>query len=248
MHSLAPRLLLTTALLSALPALAADTLVLPPVHTELKRDGTVLPYRQLNEVLTKLRLHGRNLFRMDFRVDPERTKVPLADVRIAVRTDDKDYPLSIDPQGLIQLPILPEAEAKTADFATNTPKGHLKAKISLELNLAPEQLTMGKVREIVALGRTLREELLPWAVRWLVPSIEGVRVCSPTPTWELEWPEGSQLMGLALPVTAGERDAQDANSPRPRPCALLTGQESWPDSARLLPPENTHLSVKLRGN
>lgn len=239
---------LLAALLIALPATAADTVVLPTVLTELKRDGTVLPYRQLNDVLAKLRLHGRNLFRMDFRINTEKTKMPLADVRMAVRSDEADYPLSIDPQGLIQLPILPEAEAKTAEFATNAPKGHLKVRLALEINTPPEQLTLARVREIVTLGRTLREELLPWPVRWLFPRIEGVRVCSPSPGWELEWSEGDKLMGLPLPVAAGERDEQDRHSAQPRPCTLLTGQESWPDSARLLPPPGARLSVKLQGS
>jgi hypothetical protein len=30
-----------------------------------------------------------------------------------------------------------------------------------------------------------------------------------------------------------------------RPCTLLTGQENWPDAARLVPPAGTKLSIKL---
>ncbi|MFG6465721.1 DUF2987 domain-containing protein [Roseateles sp. BYS87W] len=239
---------LCTALLAAPPAVAqedSDTQVLPTVHTELKRDPTVLPYRRLNEVLTKLQVHGQNLFRMDFRVNTEKTKMPLGDVRMVVRTDDHDYPLRIDPMGLIQLPVLPEAEAASAEFATNAPKGQLSVRLSLELNTPADQLTMGKVREIVKVGRSVREDLLPWALRWLLPRVQGVRICSPAPGWQLEWTEAEQVVTVPLPVATDERDELDRKTAQPRPCALLTGQERWPDTARLLPSPATRLSVKL---
>jgi hypothetical protein len=247
------RLLLTAALLTTTAAAHAQTEVLPTVRTELKRDGSVLPYGQINTVLSKLARHGEGLVRMDFKVDTEKTKRPLADIQLAVRSDDADYPVKIGAEGGFVLPVLPEAEAKTADLATNVPKGQLAVRGTIELNLTPEQLTMAKVRQIMRVARTLREELLPWYARWLFPRIEAVRVCSPTPTWELEWREdekpGGQLLGLKLPVASGERepDAKKGGNhgDKSRPCALLTGQENWPDSARLLPPAGSKLSVKF---
>ncbi len=244
-------------LLSALLLLAStsqaqtpptETVVLPPVRTELKRDGSALPYAQINTVIAKLRRYGEGLFRMDFKVDTEKTKRPLAEIRMAVRSDDADYPIKLDAQGGFELPILPEAEAKTADLATNVAKGQMAVRGTLELNVTPEQVTMAKVRQIVRVARTLREEMLPWYLRWLFPRIEGVRVCSATPTWELEWPEDDKLLGLPLPVAAGERDPLERKAAQPRPCTLLTGQESWPDAARLLPPPNSRVSVKLQGS
>ncbi|CAM3822651.1 hypothetical protein [Roseateles saccharophilus] len=226
----------------------AEPEVLPTVTTEMKRDGSVLPYRSINELLTKLRQHGEGLFRMDFNVDTEKTKPALADIRMAVRSDDADYPLKIDTEGRFDLPVLPEAEAKTADLATNVAKGQMAVRGTLELTVAPEQLDMAKVRQIMRVARTLREELLPWYLRWLFPRIEAVRVCSATPGWELEWRENGQLLGLPLPQAAGERDPDAKKGEKGRPCTLLTGQESWPDAARLLPPAGSKLSVKLQGS
>ena len=140
--------------------------------------------------------------------------------------------------------VLPEAEARTADLATNVPKGGMAVQGSIELTVAPEQLDMARVRQILRVARTLREELLPWYLRWLFPRIDAVRVCSATPTWELEWRENGQLLGLPLPVAPGEREP-GANKGEARACTLLTGQESWPDAARLVPPPGTRLSVKL---
>lgn len=244
---LLPALLL---LASATPAQtpATETVVLPPVRTELKRDGSALPYAQINTVITKLRRYGEGLFRMDFKVEPEKTKKPLAEIRMAVRSDDADYPIKLDAEGGFELPILPEAEAKTADLATNVAKGEMAVRGTLELNVTPEQVTMAKVRQLVRVARTLREEMLPWYLRWLFPRIEGVRVCSATPTWELEWREDGKLLGLPLPVAPGERDPLERKAAQPRPCTLLTGQESWPDAARLLPPPNSRVSVKLQGS
>lgn len=244
-------LLLSALLLLASTAQAqtppTETVVLPPVRTELKRDGSALPYAQINAVIAKLRRYGEGLFRMDFKVEAEKTKKPLADIRMAVRSDDTDYPIKLDAAGGFELPILPEAEAKTADLATNVAKGEMAVRGTLELNVTPEQVTMAKVRQIVRVARTLREEMLPWYLRWLFPRIEGVRVCSATPTWELEWAEDGKLLGLPLPVAPGERDPLERKAAQPRPCTLLTGQESWPDAARLLPPPNSRVSVKLQG-
>lgn len=237
--------ILLTCLLAATAAAHAQTEVLPAVKTELKRDGSVLPYGQINSLLSKLARHGEGLFRMDFRVDTEKTKLPLADVRLAVRSDDADHPIKLDAEGRFDLPVLPEAEAKTADFASNAAKGQMAVRGTIELTVPPEQLTMAKVRQIMRVARTLREELLPWYLRWLFPRIEAVRVCSTTPTWELEWRENGQLLGLPLPPAAGERDPETKKGEPGRPCTLLTGQESWPDAARLVPPAGTKLSVKL---
>lgn len=238
------RLTCSLALCATLAA-HAQTEVLPPVKTELKRDGSVLAYGQINSLLTRLGRHGEGLFRMDFKVDAEKTQVPVANVRMAVRSDEADHPIAIDAQGRFDLPVLPEAEGKTADLATNVPKGQLAVNGTLELTVKPEQLDMAKVRQIIRVARTLREELLPWYLRWLFPRIQAVRVCSATPTWELEWRENGQLLGLPLPEAAGERDPEAKKGEKGRPCTLLTGQESWPDAARLVPPPDTKLGVKL---
>lgn len=232
-------------LLIALAANATEPEVLPQVRTELKRDGTALPYAKINSVISKMRRYGENVYRMDFKVDTEKTKRPVSDIRLAVSSDDADYPIKIDAEGRFELPILPDAEAKTADLATNVPKGQLAVRGTVELNVKPEELTMAKVRQAIRVARTLREELLPFYLRWLFARIEAVRVCSATPTWELEWRENGQLMGLPLPVAAGERDPDAKKGEKGRPCTLLTGQESWPDEARLLPPPDTKLGIKL---
>jgi hypothetical protein len=240
--------LLICSLLLAATAANAQNEVLPPVQTDLKRDKGVLPYKNINTFLTKLSKHGEGLFRMDFKVDAEKTAMPVADVRMAVRSDDADYPIKLDSEGRFDLPLLPEAEAQTADLATNVAKNKLSVSGSIELTVPPEQLDMAEVRQIVRVARTLREELLPWYLRWLFPRIDAVRVCSATPTWELEWRENGQLLGLPLPQATGERDPHAKKGEKGRPCTLLTGQESWPDAARLLAPASSQLTVKLQGS
>jgi hypothetical protein len=241
------RLLIPIALVIATSAAHADPEVLPIVSTELKRDSSAVPYAHINDFLGKLGKHGERLFRMDFKVDEEKTRVPAANVRLAVRSDDADYPIKFDADGRFALPVLPEAEARTADLATNVPKGELSVHGTIELTVPPEQLDMVKVRQITRVARNLREELLPWYLRWLFPRIEAVRVCSSAPGWELEWRENGQLLGLPLPQAATERDPDAKKGEKGRACTLLTGQESWPDAARLVAPAGTRLSVKLLG-
>ncbi len=228
-------------------AASAEPTVLPTVTTELKRDGNVMPYGRINELLAKLQQHGEGLFRMDFKVDTEKTKLPLSNLRMAVRSDEADYPLKLDGEGRFDLPVLPQAEAKTADLATNAAKGQMAVRGSIELTMPPDQLDLAKVRQVVRVAHKLREELLPWYLRWLFPRVQGVRVCSATPTWELEWRENGQLLGLPLAPAAAEREPGTKKGDKTRPCTLLTGQENWPDSARLVPPAGSKLSVKLQG-
>jgi hypothetical protein len=236
---------LICSLLLAAGAAHAQNAVLPPVVTELKRDGSALPYAQINSLLSKMRQHGEGLFRMDFQVNAEKSKKPLPDIRLAVRSDEADHPIKLDAEGRFELPILPEAEAKTADLATNTAKGEMAVRGTVALTTPPEQLDLAKVRQILRVGRTLREELLPFYLRWLFPRGQGVRICSDTPTWELTWRENGQLLGLPLPQAAGEREPDTKKGEKSRPCTVLTGQENWPAAARLVPPPGTRLSIKL---
>lgn len=245
MRPLVTPLLLTSLLIASPATTAQDTQVLPAVRTELKRDGAVLPYAQLNQLLSKLRQHGEGLFRMDFRVIPEKTKKPLAELRMAVRSDEADHPIKLDAEGRFDLPLLPDAEAKTADLATNAAKGELAVNGTVKLTTLPEQLDLATVRRIMQVGRKLREELLPFYLRWLFPRGQGVRICSDAPTWELTWTENGQLLGLPLQPATGEREPETKKGEASRPCTVLTGQENWPDAARLVPPPGTKLSIKL---
>ena len=243
------RPLICCLLLAAAAHAHAQTEVLPTVKTALKRDGSVLAYARINSLLTKLREHGEGLFRMDFQVDTAKTKLALADIRMAVRSDDADYPIKLDGAGGFDLPLLPEAEARTADLATNAAKGQMAVRGMLELTVPPEQLDMAKVRQVMRVSRKLRDELLPWYLRWMFPRIEAVRVCSATPSWELEWREdgkpGGQLLGLPLSQVASERDPTTKTGEKSRPCTLLTGQENWPDAARHVAPAGTTPRIKL---
>lgn len=232
-------------LLLAAATTHAETVVLPPVKTELKRDSSAMPYAQINTVLSKMQQYGESLFRMDFQVITDKTKKPLPDIRLAVRSDDADYNIKLDAQGRFDLPVLPEAEAKTADLATNTKKGEMAVRGSLELTTPPEQLDLAKVRQILRVGRKLREEILPFYLRWLFPRGQGVRICSDTPTWELAWTENGRQFGLPLPPMGNEREPDTKKGEKSRPCTVLTGDENWPDAAKLVPPPGTKLSLKL---
>lgn len=241
MRLIAPVLL--AALAFTARAEEADPVRLPTVNTALKRDEA-FPYRQMNTVLAKLARYGEGLVRMEFRVDAEKAGMPAGDVHLVVRSDEADYPIRIGPEGVFALPVLPEAEAANADIASNVPKGKLHVHGTLELNITPPELDMAKVRQLMRVARRLREEMLPWYLRVLFPRIEAVRICSDTPAWELEWREGGQLLGLPLPVTPGEREPEAKKDAPARPCTLLTGEERWPDAARLLPPPGTKIGVK----
>ncbi|MEO3691257.1 hypothetical protein [Roseateles paludis] len=227
---------------------APDTpAVLPTVETQLKRDQSVMPYGRINELMRKLAQYGEGLVRMDWKVDAEKSKVPIAQMRMAIASDEGYHPIQIAPDGSFKLPLLPAEQAKSAEVATNTAKGQMTVRGSLELNLTPEQLDMATVRRLMRLSHRLKTELLPWYLRWLFPDVQGVLVCAPQAPFELEWHEGErpegQLMAVQLPANDRAQQAKDGEPARV--CLLLTGQERWGDSARLVPTPGTKLNLKL---
>jgi hypothetical protein len=248
---IARRLLPLAGLLLALRCAAQSEAPPPPlqldtVTTELKRDSAILPYERLNRLLNGFRQHGQGLVRMDFKIIPADPQRPIPKLKMAVMHDEGFIPIAIDADGRFELPVLPPAQAKGADLATNIPKGSIHLEGKLYLTTPPDQLDMATVRRIVSTARTLRSELLPWYARWVFPQIDGVRVCSAEPRWSLEWPERGQTLELPLSADPKDRDPDAPKDAPSKPCATLTGQERWPDTARLVAPADAKLSVRLR--
>lgn len=214
--------------------------------TGLKRDASLLPYGRFNELLGGLQRHGEGLFRMEFRLKARDPAKPLVSPKLAIQHADHYIPITVQPDGLFELPVLPQAQADEADLASNQAKGTLAVSGTLLLNVKPEQLDMAYVRRLMAVSQKLRGELLPWYLRWLFPQIEGVRICSAQPQWELEWRENGQLLGLPLTADPKDRDPDTAKSAPSKPCTTLTGQEGWPDAAKLVAPADAKLSISLR--
>ena len=214
--------------------------------TVLKRDASLLPYGRFNELLSGLQRHGQGLFRMEFKLRARDPEKPLKSPKLAIQHADRYIPITVQPDGLFDLPILPQAQADEADLASNQAKGTLAVSGTLLLNVKPEQLDMAFVRRLGAVSNKLRSELLPWYVRWLFPQIEGVRICSAQPQWELEWRENGQLLGLPLSADPKDRDPDTAKGAVSKPCTTLTGQENLPDAAKLVAPVDAKLSIRFK--
>lgn len=232
----------------AQPAPAPEQL--DAVSVTLKRDANVLPYARINELLTLLQRHGQGLVRVDFKlssVNASKQPIePLTPPQLAIQHADRYIPIKLGADRVFELPMLPPDIAKDADLATNQPKGSLRINLRLHLTTPPEALDMATVRRIVAMGHTLRAELLPWYLRLLAPQIEGVRICSAQPAWSLQWLEQGQWVGVPLTVDAKDREPDNPPGEPGRPCTTLSGQEGWPDAARLVAPSGTTLSARLR--
>jgi hypothetical protein len=245
-----PSLPLIPLLALCLPVLAseADKPVqqLESVQVEMVKDPAAMPYARMNGFLLDLKKHGQGLVMIDFKLS-RKDGQPTDRLKLALVQDEAYTPIQRDADGRFELPLLPPEQARTAELASNLPRGQAQLQGRIRLTLKPEQLTMAQVRQVMGVAHTLRSELLPWYLRWLFPQIDGVRVCSDTPQWELEWrDERGQLVGLALPQQPGARDP-DAPKDSPRACTLLTGAEPWPAEARLLAPAGTTLSAQQRG-
>lgn len=223
---------------------------LETVTVQMQKDPAMLPYAMLNRVLTQLQTVGEGLVRLDFKLLPKDDQKPLVNPKLALSSEDRYIPIPVAADGGFVLPLLPQAQAKDAEVASNQAKGSMRIQGLLEINAKPEELDMKLVRRIMRVGHTLRTEMLPIYLRWLTPQIEGLKICSPQAGWQLEWPEGGQTLTLPLealpPSKAPAVKKNGKNEPDPRPfCTVLSGQERWPDAAKLVAPANSKLSVQL---
>lgn len=210
-----------------------------------KRDPSLLAYGRLNELLSILQRYSEGLVRADFQIGPSDKNKPLVNPRVSIETDERSWPIALDAEHRFVPPVLSPEQARNAEIATNQPKGSVSLRVQLELTPTPEQLDMATVRRIVHVAHRLRSEGLPWYLRWAVPQVHGVRICSATPQWELEWREQGKLLGLPLVADAKDRDPEAKRGEPGRPCTTLSGHEQWPDSARLVAPAGTKLSVRF---
>ena len=221
---------------------------LDTVNVGLMRDPGIIPYGGINIVLTGLQRHGDGLFRMAFKLKPKDPAKPFAIApKLALQSAERYLPIAVAADGSFELPVLPAAEARDADLATNQARGTLAVQGTIELTTPASALDMATVRRIVRVANTLRSELLPWYARWLFPQIEGVRICSAQPQWQLAWPEGGQTLGIPLTADPSDRDPDAPKGQPTKLCTSLNGQEAWPDAARLIAPADTSLSVRLAG-
>ena len=218
-----------------------DTVTVP-----LQRDPAIMAYGNVNALLAGLQKYGQGLFRFELKLKPRDAKIPLKNPKLAIEHAERYIPIPVADDGSFELPILPQEVAKEADLASNQPKGSLRIEGTLKLTTRAADLDMATVRRIVATARELRSELLPWYARWLFPQIEAVRICS-VDAISLQWREQGQLVGVPVAADPADSDPDaehDAPSPR-KQCANLSGQERWPDEARLAAAADASLSVKL---
>ncbi|MBB3196246.1 hypothetical protein [Roseateles terrae] len=218
------------------------------MQTNLQR-GTFIPYKQLNQVLLALKTGGEGLFVSRLRLQPKEKGQPLPpNIRLVLMNDERTITIPVAADGRFELPTFPLDEAKDMELGSNLPKDATGIQLRIDLTTPPDQLDMATVRRVVKVGQRLRDELLPWYVRWLVPQIDGVTVCSARPDWQLGWPENGQNWVLPLTADASVREPETEKGQTSRPCAVLTGQEQFPDNARLLAPaaDQPKLYIRLR--
>lgn len=227
---------------------AQATEQLDAVNVGLMRDPGIIPYGGINAVLSGFQRYGEGLFRMELKLMPKDPAKPFPIApKLALQTADRYLPIALAADGSFELPVLPAAEAKDADLASNQRKGTLAVQGTVELTTPASALDMATVRRAVRVAHKLRSELLPWYARWLFPQIEAVRICSAQPQWQLAWPENGQMVAIPLMADPKDRDPNALKGQASRPCTSLSGQEGWPDEARLIAPADATLSVRLVG-
>ena len=224
---------------------------LETIRAERHGASSVAPYSGINSLLSDLQRYGEGLFRFEFRLKLKYPGMAAgAAPKLALQHADFYRPLAVQPDGLIELPIIAQAQAAEAVLVSDQPKGNLTLNGELLLTTPPNELDMAGVRRIMAVSHKLRSEMLPWYARLLFPQVQGVEICSAQAGWTLQWRKDGQLWGVPLSAETdpprNESQTSLTGQTGPRFCTVLTGQERWPDAALLVAPPDTRIGVRLQ--
>ncbi|MFG6447263.1 hypothetical protein ACG0Z6_03290 [Roseateles sp. BYS180W] len=223
-------------------ASASQDADLPRVDLQLKRENSVsMAFEKFNTLLWTLQNHGEGLFALTMKIQ-SKDNTPLPDpLKLALISDDRYLPLAINARHRFTVPAVAPEQAKGLELVANLPKGSAMFNGFVTLTTPPDQLDLATVRRIVRLGQKLRGDLIPWYVRWMMPELRGITICSPSTDMALEWPEQGRTLRLALTPDPKRRDPDPEADGSKRSCTQLTGQEQWPDTARLVAARGTQI-------
>ena len=105
--------------------------------------------------------------------------LPIPSLKLRLIGPNTDQPVPVSPQGDVSIPLDEAAFNEGAEIVSNKKKGALGVSITLQ----PQFLTLPvRYRDLVTTiraARKVRDELLPWYLRLILPTANAIEVCFP---------------------------------------------------------------------
>jgi hypothetical protein len=143
------------------------------------RDPAIMPYKTAYEMLNKVASVSNGRVQLLIKVTSAQTRTPIPDLDISLQGEQTFEKLTISPSGFISVPLSEEIYHDRAEFLTNKKKGSLSVEFYLVPKLSGENLSYGEIVDGIQAARRALAQIIPWYLRFLMPSINGVGICYP---------------------------------------------------------------------
>ena len=166
-----------TALADAPESISAET----QVSVNSPRHPGVMPYRKAYELLDGLKTATKGPLDIVVRVTPKDNLVAQNEIKVWLVGPNIDQPIPISADGIIQIPLDREAYNDNAELVSNQKKGALQIDIKMLPRFNETPIRYQNVLDMIKFAREARDQLLPWYLRLLLPTISSIDFCSPSP-------------------------------------------------------------------
>jgi hypothetical protein len=154
----------------------------PPVQgVEVKgtKDPALLPYRKAYDLITGVAQAGGRHVELLIRVTSTESHQPMPDLSLHVVGENTDARVPISPAGFIDLPMNEAFYADNDDIVANKPKKTLAVDINVVPRLPSGEIRFADLIESTSAGQAALASVVPWYVRVVMPSLQGVSICYP---------------------------------------------------------------------
>ena len=154
----------------------------PPVQgVEVKgvKDPALLPYRKAYDLVTGVGKVGGRHVELLIRVTSTESHQPMPDLSLHVAGENTDARVPISPAGFVDLPLNQVFYDDNADIVANKPKKTLAVDINVVPRLPGGEIRFADLVEATSAGQAALASVVPWYVRLVMPSLQGVSLCYP---------------------------------------------------------------------
>lgn len=170
----------------ALPFAAALAQTAPVVESEAvvvtgTRDPAIVPYKKAFELGTLVRSSSDDRVDLQVRLTSTRDDQPIPGLTVSVVGSKSYGQAAITPAGFFSIPLDREAYDDSADFIVNQKAGSVRMRVFLVPKLSGDRLTYADIVQTVQRARAARASILPWYLRLITPTVNGVGLCFDEP-------------------------------------------------------------------
>ncbi len=188
------------------------------------KDPAIIAYKRAYELGTRVREAGHGRVELQVRLTSTTDDRPIPGLTVHVVGDTVDVAAPVSTAGFLAIPLDERAYREGADFIVNQRKGAIRMRVFLLQKLPEGPLTYDDVTETVRLARAARADVLPWYLRIITPTINGVGLCFDT-------------AGRAVTIEGADVPRRDANSEETDDAGVKVWCANFKPGEKTVPPD-----------